>query len=163
MRIFSGIVWRHVPRGANPLHLGWILRAAGRWNRQGVYGSLYTALTPDGALAEYRKYLSLARVPSGISARDLVSIRVNRAGPVLDLLDDDVRSALGVDLKTLAGDEPDNLETCRAIADWARSEGNTALLVPSATLVGASNLVIYVDAPARNLDIEDGPDRLPIQ
>lgn len=162
MRIFSGVVWRHVPRGANALHLGWILRAAGRWNRQGGYGCLYTALTHEGALAEYRKTLSRARIPSGVIARDLVSIRVNRVGPVLDLLDDDVRSALRVDLRTLTGDEPDDLETCRAIADWARSEGNAALLVPSAALPGASNLVIYVDAPARNLDLEEGPDRQPI-
>lgn len=162
MQIFSGIVWRHVPRGANALHLGWILRAAGRWNRRGVYGCLYTALSAEGALAEYRKYLALARVPAMFSARDLVSIRVNRVGPVLDLLDEDVRSELRVDVRTLIGDDPDDLETCRAIADWARSEGNSAILVPSAALPGAGNLVIYVDAPARNIDLEDGPVRRPI-
>ena len=91
-----------------------------------------------------------------------MSIRVNRVGPVLDLLDEDVRSALHVDVRTLTGDDPDDLETCRAIADWARSEGNSALLVPSAALPAAGNLVVYVDAPARNIDLEDGPDRRPI-
>lgn len=139
-----------------------MLRAAGRWNRQGVYGCLYSALTAEGAIAEYHRYLSRACVPAGIVARDLVSIRVNRVGPVLDLLDDEVRAALRVDPGTLTGDEPDDLETCRTIADWARSEGNAALLVPSAALSGARNLVIYVDAPATNLDLEDGPDRRPI-
>lgn len=162
MRIFSGIVWRHVPRGANALHLGWILRAAGRWNRQGAYGCLYTALTAEGAIAEYRKYMTRARVPRGIGARDLVSIRVNRVGPILDLLDDDWLSTAGIDPQVLTSDDPDDIETCRAIADWARSEGNTGLLAPSAALPGARNLVIYIDAPAKNMDLEDGPDRLSI-
>lgn len=162
MQVFSGVVWRHVPPGANPLHLGWILRAAGRWNRQGAYGCLYTSLTAHGALAEYRKYQALARVRVAASARDLVSIRINRIGPVLDLLDGDIRSDLRVDERTLTGDDPEDLETCRAIADWARSEGSSALLVPSAALSGAANLIVYIDAPARNIDLEDGGDRLAI-
>ena len=159
MRIFSGLVWRHVPHGANALHVGWILRAAGRWNRQGRYGCLYTALTPEGALAEYRKYNALAHAFGRIEARDLVSIRVNRIGPVFDLTDVEQRSEAGVALHALTGDTPDDMETCRTIADWARSEGNHGLLVPSAAHPGGANLIIYIDGPVSNIDLDEGPDR----
>ncbi|MGI9090143.1 MAG: RES family NAD+ phosphorylase [Gemmatimonadaceae bacterium] len=159
MRIFSGLVWRHVPHGANALHLGWILRAAGRWNRQGVYGCLYAALTPEGALAEYEKYTAHAHGRRRVDTRDLVSIRVNRIGPVLDLTDAQWRAEAGVDLHTLTDDEPDDLETCRTVADWARSGGYQGLLVPSAAQPGEANLIIYIDGPVGNIDLDEGPDR----
>lgn len=159
MRIFSGLVWRHVPHGAHALHVGWILRAAGRWNRRGIYGCLYAARTPEGALAEYRKYVALARAAQRLDTRELVSVRVNRVGPVLDLTAPEARSEAGVDLQVLFSDESDDLETCRTIADWARSEGYQGLLVPSAALLGAANLVIYIDGPASSIDLDEGPDR----
>jgi RES domain-containing protein len=56
MRVASK-VWRHVPAGAQVLHVGFILRAGGRWNRRGKYSALYAALTPDVALAENREVL----------------------------------------------------------------------------------------------------------
>lgn len=160
MRIFSGTVWRHVPRGASALHAGWILRASGRWNRHGVYGCLYTALTREGALAEYRKYTELARASRRVDARELVSIRVNRIGPVLDLTETANRMEAGVDLSVLTSDNRDELETCRTIADWARSEGYQGLLVPSAALAGHVNLVIYIDGPASNIDLDEGAERI---
>jgi RES domain-containing protein len=161
VKIFSGLVWRHVPRGAHALHIGWILRAAGRWNRQGVYGALYTALTREGALAEYQKLLRLDLIPS-MHKRDLVSIRVNRIGPVLDLTASDTQKALDVTVAVLTGDDTEHIETCRAIADWARGERYVGILTPSATLAGYSNLVIYVDGTARNIDLDVGVDREPI-
>ena len=76
-------MWRHVPKGAHPLHVGKIFKYAhGRWNRRGQYGCLYTALTADGATAEYEKLLA---VNGYTGPRDLVSIRVARLRPVLDL------------------------------------------------------------------------------
>jgi len=82
---FAGTVWRIVPANAFALHVGYILRARGRWNREGVYGCPYTALTPDGALAEWAKYLRGAGVTPALSSpRDLVSLEV-RIDPVLDL------------------------------------------------------------------------------
>lgn len=159
VQIFSGLVWRHVPHGANALHVGWILRATGRWNRQGIYGCLYTSLTREGALAEYRKYRTIAHADKHSSARDLVSVRVNRVGPVLDLTDAEVCAETNVDRRTLISSDPEDLETCRTIADWARSEGYQGLLVPSAAKADATNLVIYIDGPVRNVDIDEGSER----
>lgn len=46
------------------------------------------------------------------------------------------------------------------IADQARDQGCTGLIVPSAALRGGHNLVIYFDVVApKHLDIDDGPDR----
>ncbi len=51
------LVWRHIPGGSEPLHLGWIQLARGRWNTQRLrLACLYTALTQTGTLAEYRKH-----------------------------------------------------------------------------------------------------------
>lgn len=58
MTRYRGLVWRHVPVGAEPLHLGYILKATrGRWNtRRPRLPCLYTALTPEGAIAELDKH-----------------------------------------------------------------------------------------------------------
>jgi hypothetical protein len=70
---FAGTVWRHVPRGAHPLDFSHLIAASGRWNRAGLYGCLYTALTPEGAAAEYRKH----NMRRGLrSDRDLVALSV---------------------------------------------------------------------------------------
>ena len=159
---FRGLVSRHVPRGAHPLHVGFILKASGRWNRQGRYGCLYTALSQEGAVAEYHKYLTRAALPTSPSPRDLVSIQVKRIEPVLDLTDNEERTRVGVTRKTLTGDEPDDLEACLALADWARSQGYQGLLMPSAAAPGEANLIIYIDGPVANLDFTDGPDRIPV-
>ena len=121
--IFRGVVWRHVPRGAHPLHVGFILKASGRWNRQGRYGCLYTSLSREGALAEYRKYLIRAALPGSPHPRDLVSIEVRRVEPVLDLTVEEEQTRLGVSLDTLIGDEPEDLDVCLNLAEWARFRG----------------------------------------
>jgi len=56
MRVASKI-WRHVPAGPQGLHVGSILQARNRQNRRGMYGALIAALTPEGAVAEYREVL----------------------------------------------------------------------------------------------------------
>ena len=67
MSAFAGVVWRHVPVGAVPLHLGKLFKySEGRWNRRGEFACLYTALTRVGALAELAK----ARATAGSLATD---------------------------------------------------------------------------------------------
>ncbi len=160
--IFSGVVWRHVPRGAHPLHVGFILKASGRWNRQGRYGCLYTSLSREGALAEYRKYLVRTALADVSSPRDLVSIEIRRVEPVLDLTVEDEQARLGISSGIMTGDKADDLEACREVADWARSQDYQGLLVPSAAASGDVNLIIYIDGPAGNLDFTNGPERIAI-
>jgi RES domain-containing protein len=159
---FEGLVWRHVPRGAHPLHVGYILLAAGRWNRRDDYGCLYTSLSRDGAVAEYAKELKrLGIEASADHPKDLVSLNVGVAC-VLDLTDSSARKRFGISLATLAGDSEDDLESCRIVADLARLEGYDAILSPSAALAGARSLNLYIDGRAAHLRLMEGPDRYPL-
>lgn len=157
---FAGRVWRYLPRGAMPLHLGFVLKAAGRWNRAGDYGALYTATTREGAIAEYRK--AVTRIgPAAFGPRDLVSLDVV-VEPVCDLTRPSARRYYGLTLRQARGDRPDDLAACRRVADAARRDGHVALLVPSSAAPKDTNLVIYPDGPASAYDLRDGPDRDPL-
>lgn len=159
---FEGLVWRYVPRGAHPLHVGFILLARGRWNRQDEYGCLYTSLSREGAVAEYAKELRrLGIETSADQAKDVVSLNVGVAH-VLDLTDVRERERLGVSLGTLTGDDEDDLESCRLVADLARFAGYDAILSPSAALAGERNLNLYIDGRADHLRLLEGPEREPL-
>jgi hypothetical protein len=82
--------------------------------------------------------------------------------PVLDLTETAVRERLGVAFSTLTGDTEADMEGCRSIADLARQRGFCAILSPSAGLSGSTNLNLYIDGPAGNYDLDQGPDRIPI-
>jgi RES domain-containing protein len=168
---FVGRVWRYVPRAAHPLHVGYILRASGRWNRAGEYGCLYTAMSADSARSEYHRYLAALNVkPEDDAARDLVSLQV-RVSRVLDLTTratrNKVADTLGLDgtlpINRLRGDDPADLSLCLAVADWARAQGYVAIVSPSAAMRGAKNLNIYIDiAGPSHLRLDAGPDREPL-
>lgn len=159
---FEGLVWRYIPRGAHPLDYHAMLWAGGRWNRQGKYGCLYTSLSREGILAEYRKILERNLIPmTDASARDLVSIEVS-VNPVLDLCSCKVIGRIGVDPIELTGNSDDSLEYCRTIADWARGKGYWAILSPSAALPVARNLNIYLSDSPEHLSIKSGKDRFPL-
>ncbi len=167
MSRFTGVVWRHVPAGKEPLHVGAIWRySQGRWNQRGDYAALYTALTMEGARTEWRRLADSAG--SAMGPRDLVSLTV-KVEPVLDL----TRPAIYQRTARSAGvtvhprfhshltDVPH--DHCHALAAQARSERYTALLVPSAARDGGTNLVIYFDIVApRLVELDNGPDRIPL-
>ena len=104
---YRGKVWRYVSAGAHPLNAGYILRAAGRWNRSGIYGCLYTSLTPDGARAEYHKCLRRAGVVGATNPREPVSIEVD-IDPIFDLTDSG-SSPVPPKSPFLTGDDPKEL------------------------------------------------------
>lgn len=147
-------MWRYVPRDTDPLHAGFIVEAAGRWNRQRRYGCLYTALTMDGAVAEYEKVVRR----SGIDEpRDLVSIDVTAAN-VRDLTLQTGWS-LGFAFGSLSADDEVTLEFCRRVADQSLARGCNALLTPSAARPGERVLVIFLQG---DLTLRHGPDRIPL-
>ena len=156
---FKGEVWRHIPAGEQPLHAGYILRASGRWNRAGVYGCLYTAFAKEGAVAEYKKYLERENTSSIKSQpRELVSITVD-INPVLDLTNKKT-SLVSPSSSFLTGDDPDDLEKCRVLADTAREQGYAAIIAPSAAVDDEKNLMIYIAGPADDIQLDDGGKRI---
>ena len=158
---FKGEVWRHIPAGEHPLHTGYILRSSGRWNRAGVYGCLYTALSKEGAIAEYEKYLVRENANlTNVKPRELVAVKVD-INPVLDLTSKK-SSLVPLSSPFLVGDDPGDLEKCRILADTAREQRYAAIIVPSAALAGEKNLVIYIDGVAGNIQLDDGGKRLPL-
>jgi len=160
---FEGRVWRHIPATGHPLDVGYILKASGRWNRAGTFGSLYTAVEMETAIAEFQKLLARhGATAEQLAPRDLVSLDV-RLDPVCDLRSGPVRRTVGIRLSTLRGDGPEDLEACHRVADWTRSQGHVALIAPSAAHPAGAVLAIYPDMhPASGIHLTVGPDHLPL-
>jgi RES domain-containing protein len=156
-------VWRHIPAGSFPLNFAYIIRARGRWNRPRVYGCLYTSLSRDGAIAEYRKLRASAAGGTRLRRHELVSIDVHHVEPLLDLSDPAELGRFGVDSpEHILADTEASLELCRMISDEARRAGAVGLLAPSAALREAVSLMIYHDGLAAGIDLDVGPDREPM-
>lgn len=142
--------------------MGFLLQARGRWNRYGEYGCLYTALSRDGAIAEYQKLLRLLGIDADEDReRDLVTLEVD-VDPVLDLTDTTILKRLGLTSASLVEDTDEGFELCRTLADIARADGYSAIMSPSAAAPGEVNLTIYIDGRAGDLSLNVGPVREPL-
>jgi RES domain-containing protein len=148
-----------VPRGAEPLHAGWMQMARGRWNTQRPrIACLYTAYTVFGALGEYDK-LAAGEVGYGSRPRDLVSIRVD-VQLVLDLLDPEVRERYAI-----ANDDivAGRYTAChRVVREAVLRDGFRAIRAPSAAVPGEMNLMIYPESQHGRLRYADGGSRIAI-
>ena len=152
-------VWRHVPRGAEALHAGWMQLARGRWNTQRPrIACLYTAYTAWGALGEYDK---LANGEAGYATRprDLVSIRVD-VQPVLDLTDPEQCERYGIRPGELAAAR---YTAChRVVREAVLRDGFRAIRAPSAAVPREINLMIYPESQHGRLRYSDGASRIAI-
>ncbi len=92
---------------------------------------------------------------------DIVSVQVI-VDPVLDLTSSRISAGIGVETNRLMNDADEDMEYCRTIADWARTEGYWAILSPSAALPGTKNLNIYLSDSPEHLSLKAGTDRLPL-
>lgn len=141
-----------------------MLTAEGRWNQPGIYGALYLAQTELGARAEWQRYADLAALnglPFG--PHELVSLDITVHDSALDLTDPATLKRFGVTLANLRSSPPAGFTLCRKISDLARLNGTRILLVPSAPLAGATNIIIHSDALPTSVTLRDGPDRKPLR
>lgn len=157
-------MWRHVPAGTEPLHIGWIEMARGRWNTQRPrLACLYTAFTQAGAVAEYRKH----HIDAGLAdscrtqPRDLVSIHVD-VDPVLNLTDRVELERRGLTAVALTGPRRTAYPLCHRIAQEAVAAGYRAILAPSAALPGERVLLVYPESSHGRLLLRNGPERIPL-
>ncbi|HEX8361628.1 MAG TPA: RES family NAD+ phosphorylase [Longimicrobium sp.] len=157
-------VWRHVPAGSEPLHIGWMELARGRWNTQRPrLACLYTAITRAGAIAEYRKHFEEAGLTRETrpKPRDLVSITVD-VSPVLNLTSDTVLRDLRLSGSALTGPRRTAYPLCHRVAREAVDGGYRAILAPSAAREGERVLLVYPEASHGKLLLRNGPDRIPL-
>ena len=149
---WSGVAFRSTsPAYANSRDLlsgEGVRRYGGRWNPPGL-AAVYASATPEIALAEalaqFRRY--------GIPDRDamprvLVAIEA-RLDRVLDLTDGQVRRALRVSRRRMAGEDWRGLQArgqeavTQAIGRLASEAGVEGLLAPSAAVPDGKNLVVF--------------------
>jgi RES domain-containing protein len=141
---FSGTVFRVVREGLDPLATSGSLRSGGRFNTQSEFGALYTSLDGATAVAEVARGLQLRGInvreyPEGAYWMYELEVTLNA---VLDVYDALISESIGLLQDSLTGTD---VAITRRIAADARSQGFEALLVPSAAVGGAKNLVIFLD------------------
>jgi hypothetical protein len=138
--------------------------ARGRWNTQRPrLACLYTAITREGAVAEYRKHFADAGIAGGgrPRPRDLVSILVD-VSPVLNLTDDGVLKELRLSSAALTGPRHTAYPLCHRVAREAVAARFRAILAPSAACEGERVLLVYPESSHGRLLLRNGPDRIPL-
>lgn len=82
--------------------------------------------------------------------------------PIYDLTDP-AASLIAPSSSFLLGDSDEDLEQCRSLADYIRSQGFAGIVAPSSALPSEQNLIIYYDGLASAIPtLLEGPDRFTI-
>lgn len=135
---YSGLVWRAVPDGADPLTPA--AAPEGRFHRPGQC-AIYTSLTPQGTAVAIARY-----VAPGDPARVIHPLHVS-ARHLADLRDEPQASAVWQDIRATGAKAP----TWR-FSDAARADGAQGLLYRSRSRPDLIHLVIFDASALRRTD-----------
>ena len=135
--------------------------AGGRWNPLGAFPVVYGSLTPETALAEVLERFRTDGIPvDQAMPRVLVAISV-RLGTLLDLTRGDVRQRIRVSRDRIVGTRWSREQHAgreaitQAIGRAAYDGGLEAVIAPSSSDRGGSNLAIFADnlGPSCRLEV----------
>lgn len=135
----SGVWWRHVPTGSDPLSRS-AEPADNRWQRGSVVDAVCLASDPTTAWAEWYRYLAEAGVPPGRAVpRDLWRWRISLPN-VADLSDEARLETVG-----LPSPRPTRHQwpTFQTVGERLHAEGWAALLSPSAARPEGMALCVF--------------------
>ncbi len=142
---FRGRVFRIHSKRKLPLDIKGSIKYGGRWNRENIYGALYTSVDKETSKAEFIKAVE-AR---GYDVKDLFLRRISTIEvilkKVLDLTIPENRKKFRIKLSDIKSDEENSKEKCLKVADKARELGYEAIFSPSAADPKGKNLNIFSD------------------
>ena len=140
---FSGLVYRVVQRGVDPLSTVGSGRNGGRYNSPGDEGILYTSFEKETCIDEVAKGLRARGVdPSDYGPEDWWLYELETSlDAILDLTDENVLKRFQINSADLLQDD---VTVTRRIGKQALEEGYQGILAPSAARPGEKNLVIFL-------------------
>ncbi len=140
---FIGEAYRHVYEGKDGTDSSRSKIAGGRWNPRGEFGALYLALSEEGAIGEFVRYVGYYKslTLDDATTREIVRVKVN-VRKILDLTDPKIRSLLGVTQEELRSVRAEWDDNTWPIARAIFAAGFEGILVPSAAN-GWINLVLF--------------------
>lgn len=140
---FSGEAYRHVYEGKDGTESSRSKIAGGRWNPRGEFEALYLALSEEGAVGEFIRYVGYYKSlsPNDATTREIVCVKVN-VRKILDLNDPKIRAPLGVTQEELLAGRDQWDDITWPIARAVFAAGFEGILVPSAAN-GWINLVLF--------------------
>lgn len=141
-------MYRHYAPNYQPLSGDGARLNGGRWNPRNSFGVVYTAFDLPTLDREFERSVAMSRMARPLP-RTLATITV-RLRRVLDLTDERVRDALGVETVDLVGDD---VSTPQAIGEAAHHLGFEGIVAPSATGEGTV-LALFVGSRSAESEIE---------
>lgn len=140
---FTGNVYRHVYKGKGGTDSSRSRIAGGRWNPRGEFEALYLALSEEGAVGEFIRYVGHYKsfAPDDATTREIVRVKV-KVTRILDLTDPKLRASLGVTREDLRSSRDQWEDITWPVARAAFAAGFEGILVPSAAN-GWVNLVLF--------------------
>jgi len=140
---FSGEAYRHVYEGKDGTDSSRSKIAGGRWNPRREFEALYLALSEEGAVGEFIRYVGYYKslTPDDATTREIVRLKVN-VRKILDLTDPKISAPLGVNQEELRAGRDQWDDITWPIARAVFAAGFEGILVPSAAN-GWVNLVLF--------------------